>query len=287
MNFAWVKPMLRSAKQFSIKNISHILMGMATAESLAGVIMIAQASPKALDEWLTKKLNNVMDKHRNLDYYEAMAMVQRGDFPDCNPTFWETVKIYGKHMGFAAAMELVAIVSFWAAHGIDIHRQMVWAGLATTAEESLREYQAKMKEMLGKEGDKAVKDAIAQDKIDKLPPPQNTVILDGDADYQFIFDDQYFRSSYLKIKEAENDANHDMIQNMYISMSELKWMLDPERKYLKLRDGDGMKGWSVDKMIVLDIDWGEDANHKPIGVVKVRDKDGMDYSPSAGFSRMY
>lgn len=286
MNFGWVKSMFLNVRQLGVKNISHILMTVGTGCSLSALISAIRSAPKALDEWKEKKMAKAVEKYKDkMSSNEIWDCIDIGDLKDCNPTVVETIKACWKTMGPAVALEILAFICFWSAHGIDIRRQAVLAGLCTTAEEALREYQKKVQDMISKDAEKEVRNAIAQDNVDKLPPPSNTVILDGDTDTWFVVDGQYLKTSYLKIKDAQNDANHEMIQNMYISRADVHWLLDPEKKYLKPDKDDGMVGWNVDSMLVLDIDWGSGPDHKPVGFIKYRDKDGFDYPPTPTFCK--
>lgn len=264
-----VKPALRGIKQFGIKNASHLLMGAGTGCSLAAVISGIRLSPaaeRALREARYKKGSKL--------------------------TVWEWIKVVAKFYGPAMALEILALFCFWGAHWTDIHRQTVLAGLCAGMEETIREYQKKVQDLIGQDGEREVGNAIAQDRVEKLPPPQNTVILSADADQQFIYvcydgTAQYFMSNYNKIKEAQNLANKEMIDNQYISETELLWFLDPEKKYLKPVYGSGDVGWSIDDLLYFTLDWADGPQHTPIGTIKITDKDGIPYHPRPGFSKMF
>jgi len=257
-----IKPFLRKTGQLAVKHAPGILMGLGTVESVFGLIFAVKAAPG------------------------AQEAIQRAEYDKAGKlSVPEMVRVTAKYYGPAVAMEALSLACFWGAHGIDVRRQAVLAGLATTAEEALREYQRKVQEMIGEKAEKEVRNAQAQDFVDKNPPPQATYILDGDTERDYIYKGQYFRSTYFKIKEAQNLANHEMIQNMYFTESELMWLLDPERRYLKPDSDSGMVGWNVDKLIELDISWATGPNHEPVGVVTVYDQDGYRYDPQPGFSR--
>lgn len=256
---AVLKPFLKKSGQFVVKNAPHILMGVGTTASIWALIFAIKAAPNA------KKA---------------------ADDAECQK-FQEYVKVYAQYYGPAAAMELLSLICFWAAHGIDIRRQAVLSGLCATAEQALQEYQRKVRQLLGDKAEKEIRNDIAQDTVDRNPVPANTTYyLDGSTERWFIYRNQRFRSTYQRIKDAQNDANHEMIQHMYISEQEVMWLLDPTRQYLKPDNDSGQVGWSVDEMMVFEIDWGSDPNHEPVGVVTVYNKDGQRYDPSPGFSRL-
>lgn len=262
MNMAWLKPLINRTRHTLAKNAPHILMGLGTAGGISAVIFAVKATPKAHE-----------------------VLVKAADEKPEKLTVWDKIKAAGPIYIPAAGMELFSLICFWGAHGIDVKRQAILASVASTAETALREYQRKVVEMIGKDGEKEIRKAIGQDCVDKNPP-ENTVILAGDTDLWCLFDNQYFRSSYLKIKEAQNDANYHMIQHMYISKLELQWLLDPERKYLRPMPNDGMVGWSLDEKIVLDIQSVLGPEHQPILIVTVMNENGLEYPPEAGFNTL-
>ena len=270
--FGWIKPALETGKRFAVKNASGLLMGFATVDSILALIFAADAAPKARTALVDAAFEKGEKENPNKS---SMAKL----------TIPEKIKVAGKYYIPAAGLELLALTCFWGAHWIDIRRQAVLMGLATTAEEALREYQRKVQETLGKEGEKEIRNAQAQDFVNNNPPPQRTYILDGDTEREYVYKGQYFRSTYYKIKEAQNLANHEMIQHMYFTESELMWLLDPDRRDLKPDSDSGSVGWNVDKLMVLDISWGTNPyNHEPVGIVTVYDMDGLRYDPKPGYS---
>lgn len=265
MNFAWIKPVINRARSALVKNAPHILMGMGTTGSVTAMIFAVKAVPAAQN---------------------AIRQATEESDSDYTLTAKEKLKACWKYYIPAVGLELFSLGCFWGAHGIDMKRQAILAGLYSTAETALQEYQRKVVEMIGKDGEREIRKSIGQDKIE-VNPPENTVILAGDTDLWCLYDDQYFKSSYLKIKEAQNDANHHMIQHMYISKLELEWLLDPDRRYLRPMPNDGQVGWSLDRQIVLDVQSALGPEHVPVLLVTVTDKDGIEYPPEAGFCMLH
>ena len=283
----------KSMQRFTVKNASHILMATGTGCTLSALISAFRLTPAAKEAEYEAKYDKTYGKAESEVGHEGVDIdfeICEGNIPLEKLTFWEWIRAVWKYYGPAVALEILALVCFWGAHGIDIHRQTVLLGLVATGEETIREYQKKIQELLGKDAEKEIRNAIAQDKVDRNPPP-STYIVDGSAEqpFLFVFHDQsiqHINTSWHKIKEAENKANHEMIQNMYISEAELVWLLDPERKYLKPVPGSGDVGWDVDNLMVLDIDWAEGPNHLPVGTIRITDTDGLVYPPRPGFSKM-
>lgn len=286
MNFSWVKPLIRRSKDAIVRNAPGILMGIGTVSEVTSVIFAVKVTPAA---W-NSKADAIVDKTAKRDGTapnETEWLITTGKIEAAKLTIPETIKACGKYYIPAAGLQILALLSFWSAHGIDVKRQAVLAGLYSTAQEKLVEYQRKVREMIGEKAEREVGKAIAQDKIDANPPPTtNNYFMDENDELWWSIYDHRFKSTLNKVKAAMNDANWEMLQHLYISRSELYFFLDPEKKYIHPSYEDDHVGWNVDKLLVLDYDWATDpATSKPIGVIKCRDKDGFDYDPSPGFSK--
>ena len=293
MNFAWIKPFLTRAKNMAVKNAPHILMAMGTTGSITALIFAIKATTMANQELDEAILEKTAEKN-GTDLFDTSIDIDWNCVEKEKLTTKETIKICGKYYIAPVGLMLFSLGCFWGAHSIDVKRQAILAGLYSTAEEALRGYQKKVQELIGDKAEKEVRNAVAQDKAEKLPmPPTNAVPPNGNTDIWCVLnpdDDgngQYFMSNYVKIKDAQNMANHEMIQHMYISETELFWMLDPDKRWLKPTPRSGSVGWSLDRLLELDITSCDGPNHEPIYIVQYRDKDGLDYFPEAGFAYLH
>jgi len=282
MNLTWLKPLVNRARLTLVRNAPHILMGMGTVSSITSVIFAVKATPAAMQA----KKDAEFRKSSGEELADgAVYGIFKNDLVKLTPL--ELIKTCGKYYIPALGMEVFSLICLWGAHGIDIKRQAILASVASTAETALQEYQHKVIEMIGDKGEREVRKSIAQDHVNASQINSTTVFLPGDTDYWCLYDDQKFRGSYLSIKNAQNDANEEMIQNMYLSKTELMWFLDPERKYLKPGPNDGQIGWNLDRLIRLDIKPTIGENNMPVLVVTVEDKNGLEYLPKAGFCMMH
>lgn len=278
MNVSWIKPFLFRSKQFLVRNAPGILMGMGTVGSVTSVIFAIKATPVAKEKIMAAQ-EELNDK--------AMSSEWHDDTPTATfrtLTTWETVKICWKDYIPAATLELFSLMCFWGAHGIDVRRQAVLAGLYSTAEETLREYQKKVQESFGKESERQVRTDIAQDHADQNPNP--AMVFESDTDVWCRYKGYKFRSNYNHLKEIQNEANHELIQNMYLSERELLWLFDPDHKWIVPDSDSGQIGWSVDNLLHFDILPTMNADHTPGFEIDILDKDGRRYLPMTGFSMM-
>lgn len=275
MNLNWFTSLLKSGKRLAVKHAPGLLMGMGTVGLGTSVILAAKAGPKAMT--LTEQAER--EKAKQI-------------FPDANPRpllaelSWQeklaaTYKLYIPPVGMA----VFSLLCFWAAHGIDIRRQAVVAGLYSTAEATLQEYQKKVVEMLGEKQADEIRQSIGNDRVaqaqQNLPPPPEDYDL-GTQKWCYIYG-RRFPCSYNRIKEVQNNINNQMINEMYASEAELFWALDPTGEWLRPDDRSRMTGWTVDKMLVLRV-----ANPaSPILDITYEDKYGMTYLPEPGYSASY
>ena len=91
------------------------------------------------------------------------------------------------------------------------------------SERALQEYKSKVLEKIGENKEMAIRDEIAQDRVNRTPPTQgNTqVIMAGDSEV-LCFDmmtGRYFMSTMEKIRQAENKINYELVNHMYASLS--------------------------------------------------------------------
>ena len=278
MSIAWARPFLIRSKHWLVKHAPALLMGMGTTGSISAVIFAVQATPKAVQakkdaEWVKANGGEPSDDGAHGIFASDMGKL----------TVWETAKAVGPYYIPAIGMELFSLMCFWGAHGINVRRQAVLAGLYSTAEAALQEYQSKVVDMIGEKPEKEIRTAIAQDHIDRDPPPAGFV--DSDEDVWCYYKGYKFRTSYNKLKEIQNDANAEMIRNLYLSESDLLWMFDPERKWIRPSNDSRNSGYCVDRLMKFDIHpiWGP--NHKLAIGLEIRDENGREYDPVAGYSK--
>ena len=260
-----------------VKNAPHILMAVATGTSITAVIFAIKAAPAAKQAKMDAEFAKNDD--READDEGAVGIFKK-DMVKLTPLEW--LKACGKYYIPAAGMELFSLLCFWSAHGIDLRRQALLAGLYSTAEQALIEYQKKVVEMIGEKPEREIRTAIAQDHVDRNPPP--AMIFSPDTDFWCRYKGYQFRSTYYKLKDIQNTANYELINHLYLSESELLWMFDPERRYIVPDKDSGMVGWSIDRLMEFDILPTTMPDHQPGFEITILDKDGNEYRPLPGFA---
>lgn len=121
----------------------------------------------------------------------------------------------------------------------------------TVAQKALTEYKSEVVKTIGEEQEKAIRENIAQKKIDDNPPPTDKeIIIFGNSDV-LCYDNwsgRYFYSSIESIKAAINKLNKNMLYNMYISLSDYY----DEIGLAHTKDSDYV-GWNISECGLIDI----------------------------------
>lgn len=146
----------------------------------------------------------------------------------------------------SAALTIAAIIL---AARVQERRNAALASAYTVVEKSYAEYRAKNVEKLGKKKEQELRDALAQDKVDRNPVSHSTLIVTGKGDHlcQDAWSGRYFTSSKNLVDRAVNDFNALLMKNSYASLSEF-WSLlgippTTESDYI---------GWRSDKHLEIE-----------------------------------
>lgn len=121
----------------------------------------------------------------------------------------------------AAGVGTVTIVSIIFANRISSKKMAALAAAYGISEKAFHEYKEKVVQHLGNKKELAVRDEIAQDRVNNKPLDGREIILVGNGDvlcYDAITG-RYFMSSMENIKKAENKVNYEILHHMYASLS--------------------------------------------------------------------
>ncbi len=271
----FVAGLVRSGKQFAIRHAPGILMGMGTVGVGSAVFLAAKAGPKAVILTEQAEMEKAEREYGGTTMGHLLAELT-----------WQeklaaTYKLYIPPVG----LTIFGLMCFWAAHGIDLKRQAVVAGLYSTAEATLQEYQRKVVDILGQKQADEIRQSIGDDRAaqtqQSLPPPPEDFDL-GTQKWCTLYG-RRFPCSYNRIKEVQNEINDLMFREMYASEADLFYKLDPSGEFLHPDDRARMTGWTVDNMLVLRVS----NPTSPILDIAYEDKNGLSYLPEPGYSQIY
>lgn len=119
----------------------------------------------------------------------------------------------------AGAMTVTCII---VANKISSKKIAALAVAGGISERALQEYKEKVVAKLGERQDQKIRDEIAQDRVTNHPFDSRELIIAGTGEvlcYDMLTG-RYFQSSVEEIKKAENEANHEMLNSMGVSLAE-------------------------------------------------------------------
>lgn len=205
-------------QQRAAKLVSENASGLLTAGGVIGVgvtaVLTARASFKAasiLREEMALRQAHVEEKRaeHNLDNLFA------SDF-----TKTEVVKLTWFQYVPPTIVGVATISSIVMANRVSAKRAAALAVAYGISEQRFQEYKDKVTEKFGGNKERDLRDAIAQDRVNKNPPDREVIILtDGDVLCFDMLTGRYFRSSVERIKRAESKINQDLFHHQYASLS--------------------------------------------------------------------
>lgn len=218
-----VKALIKSAGNVIEKNSPHIL----TALGAVGVMSTAVMTGKATAKACTLIGNEEFERGHIFDPKEKIQVCWRLYIPP-------------------VIMGGVSIACIIGANSVNTKRNAALAGLYSVAETTLKEYQEKVVEHIGKNKEQAIHDEIIQDHLDKNPVSKADIIITNKGK-TLCFDEysgRYFYGDIETIRKIVNDLNHDLMGEMWVPLNELYYQLGLE----SIKLGDEI-GWTTDELI--------------------------------------
>lgn len=158
------------------------------------------------------------------------------------------VKVVWKEYIPAAIAGSLTVTCIVGANRIGSKRAAALAAAYTISERGFQEYREKVVGRLGTNKEQAVRDEIAQDRIN-ANPVSNQVIIAGNGSVLCYdqFSGRYFNSTMENLKKAQNDTNYRVLNYGSASLSDFY-----ERVGLPATDASEEVGWTTDKMLELE-----------------------------------
>ena len=223
MNKEGLKRTIKSAERVLTKYSPGILTGIGIAGMIGATFMAVKATPKALYLIETKKEEAEVEELTSV----------------------ETIKTCWKCYIPAALTTVVSAACLIGASTVSAKRNAALATAYSISEAALREYQEKVVEVIGEKKEKAVRDAVAKDQIERDPVTKSEVVIIDSNSNTLCYEPlsgRYFKSTIDKIKKAEIKLDGQMIQEMYVSLNDFYWEIGLDGTDL----GDKM-GWNLSK----------------------------------------
>lgn len=223
MNKEGLKRTIKSSERVLTKYSPGILTGIGIAGMIGATFMAVKATPKALYLIETKKEEAEVEKLTSV----------------------ETIKTCWKCYIPATLTTVLSAVCLIGASTVSAKRNAALATAYSISEAALREYQEKVVEVIGEKKEKAVRDAVAKDQIERDPVTKSEVVIIDSNSNTLCYEPlsgRYFKSTIDKIKKAEIKLDRQMIQEMYVSLNDFYWEIGLDGTDL----GDTM-GWNLSK----------------------------------------
>ena len=223
MNKSGLKRTIKSAERVLTKYSPGILTGIGIAGMIGATFMAVKATPKALYLIETKK--------------------EKSEVEELTPI--ETIKTCWTCYIPATLTTVLSAVCLIGASTVSAKRNAALATAYSISEAALREYQEKVVEVVGEKKEKAVRDAVAKDQIERDPVTKSEVVIIDSNSNTLCYEPlsgRYFKSTIDKIKKAEIKLDRQMIQEMYVSLNDFYWEIGLDGTDL----GDQM-GWNLSK----------------------------------------
>lgn len=202
-----------------------------------GIACAAFAAVKAVKD--TPKAMKILEEKKEEEGTEDLSTV-------------EVVKATWKCYLPSVIIFLLAVVTIIGGHQATTRRAAAFATAYSLSEEARKEYQAAAKAVLGDGKEQEIRDKVAQDKIDKNPPRQDTVVPTGVGNV-LCFDalsSRYFMSTRDRIEKVVAELNQEMTNGYqeWLSVNDYYAAIGLERTV-----AGELLGWNVKTQIYPDI----------------------------------
>jgi Family of unknown function (DUF6353) len=144
--------------------------------------------------------------------------------------------------GISGALTIGCIIG---ATKVSARRSAAAYSLLAVSEKALAEYQEKVVEQIGEKKEQAIRDEIAQDRINAASTP---IIVSGSGNvlcYE-MHTGRYFNCDMETLRKAQNTINAQLISQMTATLSDFYYLIGLEQT-----DHSGYSGWTSDKMLDL------------------------------------
>ena len=216
---------INKVASFTDKHAPDILVGVGIAGMVTTVVLSVAATPKAM--------KSIEEKKKQLNKTKL--------------TIWQTVSAGWKYYVGPTVVGLASIGCFLGSNGIQNKRNLNLATACAILETSSRRYAEKVIETIGEKKEQQIRDKMAEEDIKKNPARGQEVMCTAGGD-TLCYDSKnkiYFKSSWNKIKNAENAVNAQLNTSedpdLFVPLNDFFYELG-----LPMTDYGKMVGWKRD-----------------------------------------
>lgn len=225
MNKPNVNKYFKMATRMVKKRSPEILTGVGIAGMITTTVLAVKATPKALD---------LIEEEKCRQNHELIAEARKNNQENCTQISKlkpvEVVKVAWKPYVPAALLGTASVACLVGANSVHARRHAALYSAYKLSETALTEYKDKVKEIVPEKKVKEIKQKLAEDKVDKVVAAESEnadkktkVIVSNDGDTWFVdpFTNDSFPSTTAKIDAAINRLNRLMMDEMFVSLSDL------------------------------------------------------------------
>ncbi len=222
--------MVKRTEKLVINNSPAILTALGVTGTITVAFLTGKATFKAAELIADEEYRiRPLEKNHPLDNKEKFLIVWKAYIP-------------------AAGAVVLTIVCVVYANRIGNRRAAAIAAAYSLSEKAFTEYKEKVVEKLGEHKERAVRDELAQDRVNRNPSSEHEVVITGNGEVLCYdaFTGRYFKSDMETLKKAQNDTNYLVLNDSYASLSDFYNKIDlPTTSY------SDEVGWNTDKLLEL------------------------------------
>lgn len=245
---------LENAKKFLHLKAPSIMTGL----GVAGVIVTAISSGKA-----------TLEARDRLELAEVMAQARNEELN----TKDKFVRIWTAYIP-TVVLAGASITCILGAHNINVRRQAAVVTLYQITERGFDKYREHVVGAIGENAERKIRDTVAQSQLKENPVTKTEVYITG-AGKSLFYDGlsgRYFESDMETIRRAENNMNHAILQEMYVTLNQFYGDIG-----LTGTDMGSEVGWDTDRKLEIFFTTMISDDDRPCMVINYTTKPVMDF----------
>jgi len=217
--------LLKRSQKFVLDNSPTILTTIAVTGTLTTAYLTGKATVQAIEIIREEQL----ERHSPLDHKDKVKLVWKEYIPP-------------------ATTVLVTIACIILSNRIGNRRAAALAAVYAISEKAFEEYKLKVIESIGAKKEQGLRDELAQERITRNPVGTKEVIIAGSGSVlcNEAFTGRYFISDMETLRKAQNDINHQVLNDSYASLSDFYDLIS-----LPHTSNSDDVGWNSDKLLEL------------------------------------
>lgn len=204
--------LVRNSQKFIKRNASTILTIVGGVGVVSSTILAAKASPKAM----------VLLEEAKQEKGENLTVLEK--FKVAGPVYIPTV-----------VSGVTTLACIFGANMLNKRQQAALVSAYALLDSSYKDYKKKAEDLFGEDADNRIKEEIAKDKYVK------TEVKDDEILFYDCFSERYFKSTLMKVSQAEYNVNRDIHTRGWAELNEFyeRLGIDDFEKYEALGWAEG------------------------------------------------